>query len=71
MTRSIVFAIAGMSLVLGGCATMNGQRSSQYGPDVDVEKVMTVNQWAQTRGAVVMWINYPQKSRIADTSTVN
>ena len=51
---------------------MNGMRSSQYGPDVDVDKVMTVNQWALNRGAIVMWMNYPQKARTVETSnTVN
>jgi hypothetical protein len=50
---------------------MSDQRSSQYGPNVDVDKVVTINQWALNRGAIVMWVNYPQKTNTAETSTVN
>lgn len=70
MKRSILVALAGTFLVLGGCASMGGSRmtNSQYGPDVDVGKVMAVNQWAQTKGATVVWINYPQKSKTAEST---
>jgi len=30
--------------------------------DVDSEKVATVNQWAQSHGATVLWINYPVRA---------
>ena len=71
MRRSIPIALAGMFLVLGGCASTGGSRmtNSQYGPDVDVGKIIAVNQWAQTKGATVVWVNYPQKSKIAESTT--
>ena len=31
------------------------------GQDVDAEKVATVNQWGQTHGATILWINYPTR----------
>jgi hypothetical protein len=30
--------------------------------DVDVGKVVAVNEWALNRHATVMWVNYPKKS---------
>jgi predicted nucleotidyltransferase len=54
---------------MGGSAARG---PSKYDSDVDVAKVVTVNQWAQWRGAKLIWINYPQKSRLADSeSTAN
>lgn len=70
MKRSILVALAGISLGLGGCASTGGSRmtNSQYGPDVDVGKVIAVNQWALTKGATVVWVNYPQKSKTAEST---
>jgi hypothetical protein len=58
-----------MSLALGGCASMGGAEhpGSRFGSDVDVSKVIAVNQWAETKGATVVWINYPQKSKNPDS----
>jgi hypothetical protein len=73
MKRSILFA-AGVSLALGGCASMGGAQHAdyQYGSDVDMGKVVAVNQWAETKGAKVVWINYPQKPKSVDSgSAVN
>ena len=58
--------IAVGALVLAGCAT---ERVAYHpdgwynDPNVDVVKVTTVNQWAEQKGARVMWINYPQKPK--------
>jgi hypothetical protein len=27
--------------------------------DIDTQKVVTVNQWAETRGAKLLWVHYP------------
>lgn len=58
------------TLALSACASTSGPngivRESNIGAPVDVGKVVTVNQWAQQRGARVVWINYPT---IAERST--
>lgn len=50
-------------LGLSACAGTSGpngiSRYSNIGGEVDVGKVVTVNEWAQQRGAKVMWVNYP------------
>jgi hypothetical protein len=33
----------------------------EYYRPLDAEKVTAVNQWAETRGAKVLWIHYPTK----------
>ena len=74
MKRLIFLALAGMSLTLGGCASMGSatRANDGFNADVDIVKVKAVNQWAETKGARVMWVNYPQKSKIAEsTSTIN
>jgi len=57
-------------LGLSACAGTSGPngipRYVNVGGEVDVGKVVTVNQWAQQRGARVMWINYPT---LADRNT--
>lgn len=74
MKRSMFLALAGAILVSSGCASLGPATRANHGfnADVDVGKVIAVNQWAQTKGATVVWVNYPQKSRTADaSSTVN
>jgi len=76
MKRSILLFVAGMSLALGGCASMGGAQHANNGfdsgSDIDMGKVVAVNQWAETKGARVMWINYPQKPKNLDSaSSVN
>ena len=57
-------------LGLPACAGTSGPngvtRYSNIGGEVDVGKVVTVNQWALQRGAKVMWVNYPT---VADRNT--
>ena len=62
--RGTMLVLALMSAVLTGCAGTRGATLSMSSAqlasdDVDAEKVATVNQWAQTHGATVVWINYP------------
>ncbi|TLY50746.1 MAG: hypothetical protein E6K53_09515 [Gammaproteobacteria bacterium] len=59
-----LLGIAAGALALAGCATEHQayHPAAWYSdPDVDVGKVTTVNQWAEQKGAKVMWINYPRK----------
>ena len=51
---------------LGACASAGGQRTvaaANPNDDYDAGKVATVTQWAQERGATVVWIHYPTKPR--------
>lgn len=51
---------------LSGCASAGAPRHwSQADPndDFDAGKVAAVTQWAQTRGATVVWLHYPTKRR--------
>jgi hypothetical protein len=55
-----------MVLGLGACAGTGGQREFAPSKGVDLEKVATVNRWAEDHGAVVIWVNMPSKSRPVD-----
>ncbi|MCE5232641.1 MAG: hypothetical protein ABFC67_01265 [Mizugakiibacter sp.] len=49
---------------LAGCAgetTKPQNLSGMYPGDVDWEKVASVNQWATTKGATIVWVNVPRK----------
>ena len=62
-------AIVGMGLALGACASAGRVRPAQSSPgydDYDAEKVAVVNLWAETKGAKVIWINFPTKPRSRD-----
>jgi len=53
---------------------MGGTQQANYEvrTDVDMGKVIAVNQWAETKGARIMWINLPQKPKNLDSaSSVN
>jgi hypothetical protein len=73
MKRSASVAVMGLCLVLSACATTGTppRFANGYESDVDMDKVVTVNQWAQTKGARVMWVNLPQKSKLADAAPIN
>lgn len=55
-----------LCLAVSACAGTAGPnglaRGSRMDNDIDYGKVIAVNQWAERRGATVMWINYPKKS---------
>ncbi len=61
-----LMGVAAMALCTCGCASQGTRYNPEtwYSPsDVDIGKIATVNQWAQTHGATVLWINYPPKPR--------
>jgi hypothetical protein len=44
-------------------------RGSSMDDDIDVGKVVAINQWAVRRHASVVWINYPKKpAHLKDSS---
>jgi starvation-inducible outer membrane lipoprotein len=55
MNRLIV--CTAMCALLAACAAAPPTRLS--GNQIDVQKVATVNQWAETKGARVIWVRYP------------
>jgi len=58
-------AIAVAGLALGGCAGSGGTRvaKTQYDYQVDQEKIVSVNKWANDRGYSVTWVNLPRKGQ--------
>jgi hypothetical protein len=52
-----------LCLAVSACAGTGGTRSapreSAMDANLDVGKVVTVNQWAVHRHATVVWVNYP------------
>jgi hypothetical protein len=74
MRWTMLVLLAGVCAGLGGCATAGHTipTSPAVGlasDDVDAEKVATVNQWAQTHGATVVWINYPTRAHPRSSSS--
>ena len=69
MSRTRAFSAAFLTLTLGACAASpahlaaSREYTQRYEAEYDAEKVLIVNQWAETHGAKVMWINYPSKPR--------
>ena len=55
-----------LCLAVSACAGTGGSngmaRESPMDSDVDVGKVVAVNDWAVKRHATVVWVNYPKKS---------
>jgi len=61
-----LIGIAAIGLLLGGCAgteTRYHPYSWYSSDDVDLGKVAAVNDWAQRKGATVVWVNYPPKPK--------
>jgi hypothetical protein len=60
-----------LCLAVSACAGTGGKNSvthqDRMDNDVDVGKVVTVNQWAVHRHASVVWVNYPTKPLHKDT----
>lgn len=63
---SVALAVA--SLALGGCAGNGGTRvaKTRYDFEVDQEKIVSVNKWANDRGYSVTWVNLPRRGRKED-----
>lgn len=59
MWRTI--AVCAVALGLGACAATGGQHELLPSNDIDHEKIVSVNQWAEGHGAVVIWVNMPTK----------
>lgn len=60
-------AIAVAGLALGGCAsTGGGSTKTSYDYQVDQEKIVSVNKWANDRGYSVTWVNLPRKGHKDD-----
>lgn len=62
-----------LCLAVSACAGTGGRngmaRGSSMDDDIDVGKVVAINQWAVRRHASVVWINYPKKpAHLKDTS---
>jgi hypothetical protein len=62
------FVTIGMlTSALCACAGTGGARpTAQLPDDYDATKVAVVTQWAKTKGATVIWINYPTVPRPRD-----
>ena len=72
-TLAVGGAAVVLCLAVSACAGTGGanglSRGSTMDDDVDVNKVVTVNDWAVRRHASVVWVNYPKKSKYQkDTS---
>ena len=48
-----------LSVTLAACAGAPQRRMT--GVELDVQKVASINTWAETKGARVLWVNYPTK----------
>jgi hypothetical protein len=61
-----------LCLAVSACAGTggsNGAGITKSDSEIDVGKVIAVNEWALRRHATVMWVNYPKKARESkDTS---
>ena len=66
MNRTLLcsVAIAAAGLALGGCAsTGGGSKKTSCDYEVDQEKIVSVNKWANDRGHSVTRVNLPRKGR--------
>ena len=46
-----------LSAMLAACASAPQKQAS--GTKLDLQKVASVNTWAETKGARVLWVHYP------------
>ncbi|HJT99384.1 MAG TPA: hypothetical protein VJ696_13790 [Rhodanobacteraceae bacterium] len=57
--------VIALCLAVSACAGTGGgngiARGSRMDNDIDVGKVVAINEWAERRRATVVWINYPKK----------
>ena len=54
--KRLVLCLA-LSATLAACAATPQKQAS--GVRLDVQKVASINTWAETKGARVLWVNYP------------
>jgi hypothetical protein len=54
-----VVVCLGLSACAGSMGRNGISRSEPLGREIDLGKVVAVNQWAERRGATVVWVNYP------------
>jgi len=64
MLKRLLLCIA-VCATLAACAGAPQTRPS--GTQIDVQKVATVNQWAETKGARVIWVRYPTQDAAQNT----
>ena len=54
-----------LSICVALCATLaacaGAPQRRMAGVELDVQKVASINTWAETKGARVLWVNYPTK----------
>ncbi|MBL8296897.1 MAG: hypothetical protein JNN30_01000 [Rhodanobacteraceae bacterium] len=63
MSKILLCCAAVSSLALAGCASSGGSKKTSYDYQVDQEKIVSVNKWANDRGYSVTWVNLPHKGR--------
>ncbi len=69
MKRIAIGLIVSLSLAVSACATSGGsgvRAGSKYRDGLDQGKIIAVNRWAEIKGARVLWINLPEKTRLED-----
>jgi hypothetical protein len=60
-----------LCLAVSACAGTDGRNMgiTKSDSEIDVGKVITVNEWAVHRHATVVWVNYPKKApNVKDTN---
>lgn len=57
--NSLVPILAGVTALLGACASVPNTDDTGLGPGVDARTVRAVNRVARANGIEVHWINYP------------
>jgi starvation-inducible outer membrane lipoprotein len=65
MTKRLLLCVT-LCASLAACASAPPPRVA--GSKIDVQKVATVNQWAETKGARVLWVRYPTVDVTAQTA---
>jgi hypothetical protein len=61
----LTLALSLLCIALAGCAG-TPPRNKFSDDENDVQKIVSVNQWALSRGATVVWLHYPQKQQRSD-----
>ncbi len=51
-------------VIVASLAACSGTPSKLPSGRIDTQKVVTVNQWAEVRGAKLIWVHYPTVERV-------